>query len=180
MSKDRARCCSADSRAIDVKRILLGSVCALVAALALGSLPAIAKDKSHCTWRKARTTAAQRASKEPFGNIPKGPLQIFISINQQKLHLYSDGVHVADAPVATGVPGHPTPMGVFSVIQKDRFHRSNIYSDAPMPYMQRITWSGVALHEGENLGPSGFPRLHPHAARFCGAALGLEPGSECG
>jgi hypothetical protein len=95
---------------------------------------------------------ADRIDKEPFGKIQKGPLQIFISINQQKLHLYSDGVHVADTSVATGVPSLPTPLGVFSVIQKQVFHRSNIYSDAPMPYMQRITWSGVAMHEGESIG----------------------------
>src|SRR5262249_3006929 len=82
----------------------------------------------------------------------KGPLQIFISINQQKLHLYSDGVHVADTSIATGVPSLPTPLGVFSIIQKQVFHRSNIYSGAPMPYMQRITWSGVAMHEGESIG----------------------------
>ena len=88
----------------------------------------------------------------PFGDIPTGPLQIIISINQQKLHLYSDGTHVADAPIATGVPGHPTPTGVFSVIDKERYHESNIYSGAPMPYMQRITWSGVAMHHGQNLG----------------------------
>ena len=88
----------------------------------------------------------------PFGDIPTGPLQIIISINQQKLHLYSDGTHVADAPIATGVPGHPTPTGVFSVIDKERYHESNIYSGAPMPYMQRITWSGVAMHQGQNLG----------------------------
>ena len=87
-----------------------------------------------------------------FGDIPTGPLQIIISINQQKLHLYSDGTHVADAPIATGVPGHPTPTGVFSVIDKERYHESNIYSGAPMPYMQRITWSGVAMHHGQNLG----------------------------
>jgi hypothetical protein len=96
--------------------------------------------------------AADRADKEPFGQIQKGPLQIFISINQQKLHLYSDGVHVADTSIATGVPSLPTPLGVFSVIQKQVFHRSNIYSNAPMPYMQRITWSGVAMHEGESIG----------------------------
>jgi hypothetical protein len=96
--------------------------------------------------------ALEHAGKEPFGNIPKGPLQIFISINQQKLHLYSDGVHVADTSIATGVPSLPTPLGVFSVIQKQVFHRSNIYSNAPMPYMQRITWSGVAMHEGESIG----------------------------
>jgi hypothetical protein len=110
-------------------------------------------------WHKHRSTSkthepkgADRADKEPFGQIPKGPLQIFISINQQKLHLYSDGVHVADTSIATGVPSLPTPLGVFSVIQKQVFHRSNIYSNAPMPYMQRITWSGVAMHEGESIG----------------------------
>ncbi len=91
-------------------------------------------------------------SKDSFGDIPKGPLQIFISIDQQKLHLYSDGMHVADTSVATGVPSLPTPLGVFSVIQKQVFHRSNLYSNAPMPFMQRITWSGVALHEGESIG----------------------------
>jgi hypothetical protein len=54
--------------------------------------------------------------------------------------------------VAPGVPDQPTPRGVFDVIQRDRYHRSNIYSDAPMPYMERITWSGIALHEGEGVG----------------------------
>ena len=101
---------------------------------------------------RVKLREAEQARKLPFGTIPRGPLQIVISIDQQRLHLYSDGTPVAEAPVATGVAGHPTPRGVFSVIQKDRFHRSNIYSAAPMPYMQRITWSGVALHEGGNLG----------------------------
>ncbi len=96
--------------------------------------------------------APQQVSKEPFGQIPKGPLQLIISIDQQKLHLYSNGTEVTETLVATGVPGHPTPVGVFSVIQKERLHHSNIYSGAPMPFMQRITWSGVALHEGGNLG----------------------------
>ena len=68
------------------------------------------------------------------------------------MHVYGDGVHFADTSIATGVPSLPTPLGVFSVIQKQVFHRSNIYSNAPMPYMQRITWSGVAMHEGENIG----------------------------
>jgi lipoprotein-anchoring transpeptidase ErfK/SrfK len=95
---------------------------------------------------------AVHASKQPFGTIPKGPVQIIISIDQQTLHLYSDGAHVTDTLIATGVPAHPTPMGVFSVIQKSLLHHSNIYSGAPMPYMQRITWSGVAMHEGGNLG----------------------------
>ena len=80
--------------------------------------------------------------------LATGTLQVVIAIDTQRLTLYSNGVPVAHSMVATGVPGHPTPTGVFSVIQKERFHRSNLYSDAPMPFMQRITWSGVALHEG--------------------------------
>jgi lipoprotein-anchoring transpeptidase ErfK/SrfK len=114
--------------------------------------------------------AVEADNKKPFGDIPKGPLQIVISIDQQKLHLYSDGLHVADTSIATGVPSLPTPLGVFSVIQKQVFHRSNIYSNAPMPFMQRITWSGVAMHEGENIGhpaSHGCIRMpHDFAARL--------------
>jgi hypothetical protein len=115
----------------------------------LGAAPAAA---ARYKFRHPEHKDTERLSKEPFGNIPKGPLQIFISIDQQKLYLYSDGVRVADTPIATGVPSLPTPFGVFSVIQKQIFHRSNIYSGAPMPFMQRITWSGVAMHEGEGIG----------------------------
>jgi L,D-transpeptidase catalytic domain len=79
---------------------------------------------------------------------PAGPLTIIVSIGSQHVSLYADGKFVARGPVSTGVRGHPTPVGVFSVIQKDRYHRSNIYSAAPMPWMQRITWSGVAIHQG--------------------------------
>jgi L,D-transpeptidase catalytic domain len=127
----------------------IGIVVTLAAAftVVLGTEPAAARTKDKALHREA-----DRNGNEPFGNVPKGPVQIFVSINQQKLHLYSDGAHVADTSVATGVPQLPTPTGVFSVIQKQVFHRSNIYSGAPMPFMQRITWSGVALHEGENIG----------------------------
>ena len=105
--------------------------------------------------RRARSTSSnsQSAKSEPkkdvgFGEIPKGPLQIIVSIGSQRVTLYANGERVAQGQVSTGVPGHPTPLGVFSVIEKDRHHHSNIYSGAPMPFMQRITWSGIALHEG--------------------------------
>jgi L,D-transpeptidase catalytic domain len=120
------------------------SVLTLIVGFALAS-PASAKIRHE-------PKEPERTAKAPFGELPKGPLQIVISINQQKLHLYADGKEVAETLVATGVPSLPTPTGVFSVIQKQRFHRSNIYSGAPMPFMQRITWSGVAIHEGENIG----------------------------
>jgi hypothetical protein len=79
---------------------------------------------------------------------PKGPLQIIISIADQRVSLFDNGSLIARSSVSTGTQGHPTPLGVFSVISKQRWHRSNIYSAAPMPYMQRITWSGIALHAG--------------------------------
>jgi L,D-transpeptidase catalytic domain len=127
---------------------LTGSVYALGFAVALTlAAPASAKVR-----HKPDPKEIEHVSKEPFGTLPKGPMQIVISINQQKLHLYADGKEVADTLVATGVPTLPTPTGIFSVIGKEKFHRSNIYSGAPMPFMQRITWSGVALHEGENIG----------------------------
>ncbi len=131
------------------QRILVSTVCAIVSvyAMSCGASPAVASPSTK-TAPGFRRTETDHMRKDG----PKGPLQIIISINQQKLHLYSDGVHVADAPVATGVPDHPTPLGIFSIIQKSRDHRSNIYSNAPMPFMERITWSGVALHEGFNLG----------------------------
>jgi hypothetical protein len=92
---------------------------------------------------------SEQPKKDPgFGELPKGPLQLVVNINTQKVTLYSNGTRVAQGPVSTGMPGHSTPTGVFSVIEKDRYHHSNIYSGAPMPFMQRITWSGVALHEG--------------------------------
>lgn len=88
---------------------------------------------------------------------PRGPLLISVSIDQQKLRIYDANGFFAESPISTGMRGHATPMGVFSVIQKNKWHRSNIYSGAPMPYMQRITWSGIALHAGV---VPGYPASH--------------------
>jgi lipoprotein-anchoring transpeptidase ErfK/SrfK len=87
--------------------------------------------------------------RQPFGeNMPKGPLQLMVSISDQRAVLYSNGVRVAETKVSTGTHSNPTPTGVFSIIQKNRWHRSNLYGNAPMFYMHRLTWSGIALHEG--------------------------------
>ena len=91
------------------------------------------------------------------GAKPQGPLIISISIEQQKVRVYDSNGLFAEGPVSTGTPGHPTPMGVFSIIQKHKMHHSNIYSGAPMPFMQRITWSGVAMHQGVL---PGYPASH--------------------
>ena len=88
---------------------------------------------------------------------PQGPLIIAISIEKQLLRIYDANGAFAETPISTGMRGHSTPMGVFSVIQKRKYHHSNIYSGAPMPYMQRITWSGVAMHAGVL---PGYPASH--------------------
>jgi lipoprotein-anchoring transpeptidase ErfK/SrfK len=98
--------------------------------------------------QRARHPNKKAAIAEKETNKPQGPLIISISIAQQKMRIYDANGFFAETPISTGMPGHPTPMGVFSVIQKHKFHHSNIYSGAPMPYMQRITWSGVAMHAG--------------------------------
>ncbi len=79
---------------------------------------------------------------------PMGPFEIIVSIGDQRVSLYGSTGLIARSRVSTGMRRHPTPLGIFSVIQKQRWHRSNIYSAAPMPFMQRITWSGIALHAG--------------------------------
>jgi hypothetical protein len=99
----------------------------------------------------------QVAKRTQVAETPKGPLQIVISIADQRISVYDDGALIARSSVSTGVPSHPTPLGVFSVISKQRWHRSNLYSAAPMPYMQRITWSGIALHAGDL---PGYPASH--------------------
>ena len=97
---------------------------------------------------REKSPAKPKANTDDVAAKAKGLLSVIISIDKQRLTLYSDGQPIAYSRVSTGVPGHPTPTGVFSVIQKDRWHHSNIYSNAPMYFMQRITWSGVAMHEG--------------------------------
>jgi lipoprotein-anchoring transpeptidase ErfK/SrfK len=104
-----------------------------------------------------RSTGKTAAATKETGTKPQGPLIIAVSIDKQRVRIFDDNGVFAEAPVSTGMPGHPTPTGVFSVIQKHKFHHSNIYSGAPMPYMQRITWSGVAMHAGVL---PGYPASH--------------------
>ena len=100
-------------------------------------------DKGHADT-KAKTTATL----QELAAKGSGPLRIIVSLDRQQLTLYSGDQVIAHSRVSSGQRGHSTPTGVFSIIQKDRWHRSNIYDDAPMYFMQRITWSGVAMHQG--------------------------------
>jgi lipoprotein-anchoring transpeptidase ErfK/SrfK len=107
--------------------------------------------------RVRRFQAKKIEAPEKESTKPQGPLIIAISIEKQSLKIHDANGFFAETPISTGMRGHPTPMGVFSIIQKHKFHHSNIYSGAPMPYMQRITWSGVAIHAGVL---PGYPASH--------------------
>jgi hypothetical protein len=89
--------------------------------------------------------------------VTTGPIVMVVSVTEQRAYVYRNGVLIAATTVSTGRPGHVTPTGVFTVLQKQKEHRSSIYDSAPMPYMQRLTWGGVALHAG---GLPGYPESH--------------------
>jgi len=88
---------------------------------------------------------------------PEGPLLIVASTTEQVAYVYRNGIRIARSSVSTGRPGHPTPTGVFTILEKEVHHTSSIYKGAEMPYMERVTWGGIALHAG-NL--PGYPDSH--------------------
>ena len=88
---------------------------------------------------------------------PSGPILIIVSLPEQLVYVYRNGVRIAASTCSTGKAGHRTPTGVFKILQKDKNHHSSTYNNAPMPNMNRLTWSGIALHAG-NL--PGYPASH--------------------
>ena len=136
----------------------------LVAIVAIGADDAEAR--THRTWKSKRVAlglparagqTVDRAADKAKSKVSPQAHLVVVSISKQRISLYGAGGFHTQNAVSTGKPGFPTPTGVFSVIQKNRYHRSNIYSGAPMPFMQRITWSGVAMHAGVL---PGYPASH--------------------
>jgi hypothetical protein len=88
---------------------------------------------------------------------PSGPLMVLVSIPHQTMHVYRNGILIGRSTVSTGSKGHSTPGGVFTILEKKEAHHSKKYNNAPMPNMQRLTWTGIAMHSG-NL--PGHPASH--------------------
>src|ERR1700739_1653856 len=88
---------------------------------------------------------------------PAGPILIYVDLSRQIATVYRNGVRIAVSTISSGKDGHETPIGVFTILQKDAKHHSNKYNSAPMPFQERLTWDGVALHAG---GLPGFPESH--------------------
>ncbi len=167
-------------RSIALKRASLAVVATLLSGLpfviAAVSLDAAANSRSEQV-SKSRSEQASK-SKSEQAPPPSRPMFFMVSLNKQHVSVYTpDGLY-ARAPVSTGRRGHATPTGLFTILEKERFHRSNIYSAAPMPFMQRITWSGVAMHEGQL---PGYPASHGCVRlprEFAQRMFGLTQGNE--
>ncbi len=80
---------------------------------------------------------------------PEGPMLMVVSLQTQRAVIYRNGLPIGITTVSSGKPGHETPTGIFTVLQKEQEHYSNLYNSAPMPFMQRLTWDGIALHAGK-------------------------------
>ncbi len=119
--------------------------------LAPPAAPQLSYDFSAVPWPDTLTAPP------PPPPPPDRGVRILVSLPQQKAWVFDDGELVATSPVSTGKRGHTTPAGTFPILQKKVHHRSNKYSNAPMPYMQRLTWTGIALHAGHL---PGYPASH--------------------
>jgi hypothetical protein len=133
-----------------MNRRQFGRVAAAAAALPLRSALAQLVDKS-----------ADQLTNGEFDwypdRSPSGPIILIVSLPDQRVYVYRDGVRIAASTCSTGKLGHRTPTGVFKILQKDKNHHSSTYNNAPMPYMNRLTWSGIALHAGQL---PGYPASH--------------------
>lgn len=140
-----------------------GIAAALLLACLVPAAPALAQSRVASIAERAPETLRNgqfvwydtpeliRASAEPAA------ISLVISIADQRAYVYRAGRLIAATTVSTGMDGHETPVGEFTILEKKVFHRSNLYSNAPMPYMQRLTWDGVALHAGHL---PGYPASH--------------------
>jgi hypothetical protein len=122
----------------------LRSIAVYAVAAAMAAYPLAADAKSKTGLLRLQSQAAASAAAQS-----KSPLLIVVSIKKQRLRVYDMNGEIASSKISSGKPGHDTPTGVFSILEKNVYHVSNIYSGASMPYQERITWSGIAFHAGD-------------------------------
>lgn len=140
-------------------RLIRALLPAALATAAFVSTPALADDIA-TTSGVALVEAAASLTPGKYlweEDAAAGPVSILISIPDQKAYVYRGDRVVAVSTVSTGKEGKETPVGVFTILQKKEMHHSNLYDNAPMPFMQRLTWDGVAIHAGRI---PGFPASH--------------------
>lgn len=168
-------------------RIPTGLVRGAAIALAFCSAPAYSlagtapvKAESKAAKAKPAASIEERVSTLKPGKFvwqperaTEGPIDIVVSIPMQIAYVFRGGTLIGASTVSTGQPGYDTPTGTFQILQKRKDHKSNLYDGAPMPFMQRLTWDGIALHGGAI---PGHPASHGCVrlpARFAGALYGI-------
>src|SRR3954466_10839950 len=135
----------------------------VLAAAALALLPA-APVLAQGAPKSAELTLAKQAEQLKPGQwvwAPKiamaGPIPAFVYLGRQLATVYRNGVRIGVSTISSGREGFETPTGVFTILEKNKEHISHKFNDAPMPYQERLTWGGVALHAG---GLPGYPESH--------------------
>lgn len=136
--------------AVTMRVLPMLTVCALLCAATLSGETSLPVELDHPALKPGEYLWSPEIA-------PAGPLVIVVSIPEQQAYVYRNGVRIAVSTVSTGKKGHETPTGVFTILQKHKDHKSDLYNGAPMPYMQRLTWDGVALHAGAL---PGYPASH--------------------
>ena len=131
-----------------MRRLVRQAIIGLAALLATGLA-----DPVGAAMRRREAERVDTVEARPVG----APLMAIVSLSNQRVTIYDADGWILRAPVSSGQPGYETPAGIYSVIQKEEEHYSNLYDDASMPFMQRITWSGIALHAGPL---PGYPASH--------------------
>jgi hypothetical protein len=128
-------------------------------ALALAASPAAAQQVPIDSGSVIRTVAGLKAGQYVWAPevAPAGPVLVIVNVKTQRATVFRNGVPIGASTISTGKPGHETPTGVFTILQKQVEHYSSKYDAAPMPYMERVTWGGVALHAGHL---PGYPASH--------------------
>jgi hypothetical protein len=132
---------------------------AILGLLTFAASPAAAQPLNNDTASIAQRAAALRPGQYIWDakSSSGGPVFMTIDLTAQRLTVYRDGVLIAASAISTGSLGRETPTGVFTVLEKKVWHRSTTYDNAPMPYMQRLTSKGIAIHAGDL---PGYPASH--------------------
>ena len=135
----------------------LASACLLIG---FASAPALAQG----ALKSAQLQLARQADRLEAGEwvlkpeiAPDGPVLVYVDLSRQRATVYRNGVRIGVSTISSGKDGYETPTGVFTILEKDKDHHSRTYDDASMPYQQRLTWKGVAMHAGKL---PGFPASH--------------------
>ena len=131
----------------------------LAIVLGMGATPALASSAAAIAAMPIEQAATELSPNQFVwkDNGSGEPVSIVISLMEQRAFVYRGSTMIAATTISSGKDGKDTPLGTYPILQKNAVHKSSLYNDASMPFMQRLTWDGIAIHAGRN---PGFPDSH--------------------